>query len=303
MIDKTDHSKMTLDQLRILVAVASRGHMTRAAKDLHMTQSAVSAAIAALEHQHRVRLFDRIGRGIALTDAGHAFVPMARQVLAQAETARLLLADLSRETRGRLRVHASQTVASHWLPERLVKLYERHPGIEIEVTTGNTAQVAQAVSAGSADLGFVEGEVAQGDLLRRIVTQDELVLVAAMDNPFAALSNFDAAAYRAMTWIMREPGSGTRAQVEAHLAEMGLRVADLDVAFEIPSNEAVLAAVAAGRMVSMISHRAASHVSGVRSRHVSWTTAPRRTFSVLSHPQRHRTRAVQAMLDLVSDGT
>jgi len=76
---------MTLDQIRIFLAVAERGHVTRGAEALRLTQSAVSASIAALEAQHGVRLFDRVGRGIVLTAEGTAFVPTARALLAQAE--------------------------------------------------------------------------------------------------------------------------------------------------------------------------------------------------------------------------
>ena len=77
---------MTLDQLRIFLAVAGEGHVTRAARALNLTQSAVSAADSALETRHGVRLFDRVGRGIVLTDEGQAFVPTARALLAQGMT-------------------------------------------------------------------------------------------------------------------------------------------------------------------------------------------------------------------------
>src|SRR3546814_10149610 len=76
---------MTLDQLRIFVAVAEREHVTQAARALNLTQSAVSAAIATLEDRHGAHLFDRVGRGIALTEAGRAFLPEARAVLARVE--------------------------------------------------------------------------------------------------------------------------------------------------------------------------------------------------------------------------
>ena len=104
---------MTLEQLRIFMAVASREHVTQAATALGLTQSAVSAALTALETRHGVRLFDRIGRRIQLTEDGRAFMAEAQAVLDRAETAELLLADLSREPQGRLRIHASQTVASY----------------------------------------------------------------------------------------------------------------------------------------------------------------------------------------------
>lgn len=290
---------MTLDQIRIFLAVAGHGHMTRAARDLNLTQSAVSASIAALEAQHQIRLFDRVGRGIELTEEGRAFVPTARAVLAQADTARLVLDDLAREPRGRLRIHVSQTIASCWLPARLVALHDRHPGIAVALSLGNTRQVARAAAEGEADLGLVEGEVSQGDLIRRVVARDELVLAAAAGHPALTAPGFGLADYPRLTWILREEGSGTRAEFQAHLAAGGLGIADLDVAFEIPSNEAALAAVAAGSFVTMLSGRAAAQAAGVGTRKVDWAPAPRRPFSILTHPDRHRSRALVAMLTVI----
>src|SRR3546814_6675905 len=100
---------MTLDQLRIFVAVAEREHVTQAARALNLTQSAVSAAIATLEDRHGSHLLARVGRGIALTEAGRAFLPEARAVLARVEAARNVLAYPSAPTHGSLRTAASPT--------------------------------------------------------------------------------------------------------------------------------------------------------------------------------------------------
>lgn len=290
---------MTLDQLRIFLAVVTEGSMTRAADRLNMTQSAVSAAIAALETRSQLRLFDRIGRGLSLSPEGRAFVPAAEAVLARADIAQMLLTDLACEPRGRLRIHASQTVSNYWLPSRLVRLHKAHPGIEIAVEVGNTTQVARAIHDGSSDIGFVEGDVAHDDLLRRVIARDELVLVASADNPILAKPQLDREDYTQLVWVLREQGSGTRSEFEAHLAQMELSVQDLTVAFEIPSNEAVLAAVAAGDYVTMISRRAAGRSLGLGLRSVDWAPVPHRAFSALIHPDRHRTRAIESMWALL----
>ena len=292
---------MTLEQLRIFLAVADRAHVTRAAEALRMTQSAVSSALRALESRHDVRLFDRVGRGIVLTEAGRRFVPAAQAVLHQAETAELILNDLSARPRGRLRIAASQTVATYVLPPVLVRLRQAHPDLTVTMTVGNTTSVARAVAEGAADLGFVEGEVAQGNLRARVVARDELVLVMRRDHP-AAKAPLSAAAYRALDWVLREEGSGTRAEVEVHLAQMGLTRDDLSVLLEIPSNEAVLSAVAGSDCVSMVSRRAVEVLAtdgAVHLRRVTWAPRPERPFTVLSHPERHRTRAVDALLALI----
>jgi len=110
---------MTLEQLRIFIAVAERQHVTQAASQLNLTQSATSAAIAALETRYGIKLFDRIGRGIVLTQAGREFLGEARGVVARAKAAAQVLNDLAGLKRGLLNVAASQTVANYWLPPRI----------------------------------------------------------------------------------------------------------------------------------------------------------------------------------------
>jgi DNA-binding transcriptional LysR family regulator len=114
---------MTLEQLRIFIAVAEKQHVTRAAAELNLTQSATSAAIAALEARYGIKLFDRVGRGIVLTQTGRDFLNEAREVVARAEAAAQVLDDLAGLKRGSLTVAASQTVANYcqtvanyWLP-------------------------------------------------------------------------------------------------------------------------------------------------------------------------------------------
>src|ERR1700726_5069404 len=107
---------MTLEQLRIFIAVAEKQHMTRAATELNLTQSATSAAIAALESRYGIKLFDRVGRGIQLTQIGRDFLGEARGVVGRAKAAAQVLSDLAGLERGSLTIAPSQPVANHWLP-------------------------------------------------------------------------------------------------------------------------------------------------------------------------------------------
>src|SRR6202790_2024334 len=136
---------MTLEQLRIFIAVAEKQHVTHAASELNLTQSATSAAIAALEARYGIKLFDRVGRGIVLTQTGRDFLDEARQVVARAKAAAQVLNDLAGLKRGSLTLAASQTVANYWLPSRIGTFRKDHPCIDLQVTIANTEQIAQAV--------------------------------------------------------------------------------------------------------------------------------------------------------------
>ncbi|MDR3538350.1 MAG: LysR family transcriptional regulator [Acetobacteraceae bacterium] len=293
---------MTLEQLRVFVAVAEREHVTRAAEALGLAQSATSAAIAALEAQTGAKLFHRLGRGIALTEAGTLFLPEARAVLARAAAAELVLSELGGMQRGTLAVQASQTISAYWLPRHLVAFRRAWPGIEVQLTIGNTAQVAAAVRDGTAELGFVEGSVEDPALTSRRVARDQLVVVVGPEHPWASGAPVTAAQLLDTEWVLREPGSGTRAVLEAALEASGIAPERLRVALTLPSNEAVRAAVEAGMGATAISASAAapSLEAGLLCR-VDWAL-PEREFRVLRHVERYRSAAADALLALIDAG-
>ncbi len=295
---------MTLEQLRIFVAVAERQHVTRAAEALNLTQSAVSSAVTALEGRHGVALFDRVGRNVLLNPAGRMFLVEAKAVLTRVSAAETALADLSTLARGHLTIHASQTIASYWLPSRLARFHVAHPGIGLEVAIGNTAGVAKAVAEGEAELGLVEGEVDDPALGRTVVDHDRLALVVGADHPWARMGPKAKIDPRATSWVSREPGSGTRAAFVAAMERDGLSLTDLDIALVLPSNEAVRSAVEAGAGAAVIAFSAAA--PGLRSgllREVA-LTLPKRAFTLLRHKQRYRSRAGDAMAEsLVESAT
>ncbi|HEY0182551.1 MAG TPA: LysR family transcriptional regulator [Rhodopila sp.] len=290
---------MTLDQLRVFVAVAERQHVTRAAEALHLAQSAASASIAALEARHGTKLFHRIGRHIELTQAGALFLGEARALLARAEAAERMLCELGSLKRGILAVQASQTIANYWLPRHLVAFRRAYPAIEIRLSVGNTAQVAQAVREGDAELGFVEGLVDDPALTSRPVARDQLVVVVGQTHPWAGGGAVTPGQLTAGEWVLREPGSGTRSMFEAALLRFGIVPAALRVVLELSSNEAVRAAVEAGMGATAISASVAAPSLEAGLLHQVALTLPERNFSVIRHTGRYQSRAADALLAVV----
>lgn len=290
---------MTLEQLRIFVAVAEREHVTQAARDLNLTQSATSAAVAALEARYAIKLFDRIGRRIELTEAGRLFLAEARSVLAQAAAAERVLADLAGLKRGSLSLAASQTVANYWLPPLMHRYRTAYPGITLSLTIGNTETVAAMVHDSRADLGFVEAAIDDPTLSINPVAEDELVLVASpafMKGRSLTPSKSD---LTQMPWIFREHGSGTRSILEAALAPKGLTVADIDIVLELPSNEAVRSSVIDGAGVAALSRLAVAAALEAGMLVALDFPLPRREFLVLRQKEHHRTQAEFAFYGLM----
>ncbi|MBB3951485.1 LysR family transcriptional regulator [Aureimonas jatrophae] len=293
---------MTLDQLRIFVAVAERSHVTEAARALNLTQSATSSALAALETRHGVRLFDRVGRGIELTEAGRLFLPEARAVLARAAEAACALDDLTNLRRGHVALVASQTVANHWLPSHMRRFRERHPGVTLSLRIANTRQAGEAVAAGDVDLGFVEDELGDPRLRLTRVAHDRLILVASSDHGSTEAGLQRVSDLARATWIMREPGSGTRNILEDALRVGGIDPTTLSVELELPSNEAVRAAIEVGGVVGVLPLAVAQPGLASGALVEIGFPLPSRGFHAVEMKDRSLGRAASAFLHEVHDG-
>jgi DNA-binding transcriptional LysR family regulator len=293
---------MTLEQLRIFVAVAERQHMTRAAEALGLAQSAVSAAIAALETRHGVPLFHRVGRRIELTEGGRVFLGEAKAVLTRAAAAELALSEVGGLKRGTLSVHASQTIASYWLPQHLVRFRKAYPAVDVRLAVGNTAQVAEAVVGGGAEIGFVEGMVDDPALVDDTIPGDRLVIVVGMGHPWAKRRRIDPQDLIDAEWVVRERGSGTRSEFETALRAIGIKPRRLKYALEVPSNEAVRSAVVAGGGVTAISEMVVEALVKLGRLHRVGFELPARSFHVLRHRERYQSKAARALLAIIGEG-
>jgi DNA-binding transcriptional LysR family regulator len=296
---------MTLDQMSVFIAVAEREHVTRAAEALNLTQSAASAAIAALERELGTKLFHRVGRGITLTEGGRFFLTEARAILNRVEAASSAMKELSGLKRGRITIKASQTIANHYLPPRLFAFHRTYPGIVLAVSIGNSAQVARAITEGEVELGLIEGplgDTAAPHLATELIAEDRMVLVVAAGHPWARKRKFTPQDFAEAVWVVREAGSGTRAIFQRALATLGVPAAALNVAIELPSNEAILSAVQAGAGASVLSESvcadslAAGHL---RRLPVALESRP---FHAVQHADRYRSRAVSALLAMLKEG-
>ncbi|MGI4985398.1 MAG: LysR family transcriptional regulator [Janthinobacterium lividum] len=290
---------MTLEQLRIFVAVAQRSHLTRAAEALSLTPSALSSALRNLEERYGVRLFDRVGRGIALTEPGRAFLVFAQATLHSAGIAEQVLHELAGAGRGRVRVRVSQTIASYWLPKRLMHFRQRFPGLEIELEVGNTRTASQAVREGLADLGLVEGDVDARLLDVAPIGADRLIVVVAPHHPWADGAALAMSDLTASAWVSREAGSGTRSVFEDILRHHGIAPQALHTVLSLPSNEAVLNAVEASECAAALSQLAAAPALQTRRLMRAGVELPPRTFNLIAHRERSRTRATQALVDFL----
>lgn len=287
---------MTLDQLRIYVEVAERGHVTRAAEALGMSQSAVSSAIATLEFANQVKLFDRVGRGIQLTEIGRTFLREARAVLDRASMARAVLHDYAGGAAEPVAIAASLTIATYWLPRRLAAFQAANPHVRLDVVIRNTQDVETAVIEGKTSVGLVEGPTQHPALIRQQIDHDQMVLVVAAGQPPLPVDASGKLDLRAVTWVIREAGSGTRRALEDLARREGMSLDELRIALILPSNEAVREAIEAGAGATIVSrHVVASAISSGTLKAIP-VDLPPREYALVRHRDRHQTLAQQSLV-------
>jgi DNA-binding transcriptional LysR family regulator len=236
-------------RLRAFAAVARRGSFSAAAEELVISQPAVSKHVAELEAQLQTRLVDRLPRGVRLTEAGQFVadhVLRAEALLAQAERG---VASIGRTLAGRLAVGASGN-GMYLIPAALAAFHRDHPGVEVHVAVGTSAEIAEGVRAHRFEVGILGGFAAAPELDAEPLVEDEIVLVAA---PAVARRIASAKDLDGLTWIAREEGSSTRAVVEAAWSDLGISPSHR---LSFPSWEGVKLTVAAGAGVAAMSRYA-----------------------------------------------
>lgn len=291
---------MNFEQLRVFVAVAERLHVTQAAKALNMTQSSASAAIAALEHRYRVKLFHRVGRRIELTEAGRLFLVPAQELLAHVAEAESIFNELAGLERGTINLHTSHTIANYWLPNVVSGFHSSFPTIKINIAIANTQRVISAVLHGEADLGFIEGPMDEPAIARLRIGQDNLWLIVGNDHPWRNREIATLPEVMDLDWVMRDQGSGSRATFFDILAKSGLDPNALKIVLELPSNGAVRAAVEGGAGAGILPDSNVKRSVETGSLvHVA-IEMPARPYHVIWHKERVKSKAVAVLLEYLT---
>ncbi len=233
-------------QLRAFHAVAGEGSFTRAAAALGVTQPTLSGQVAALEASYGVRLFERRGRGIELSDLGRGLFDMTRRLFAQEAEAEQLLSSARGLMSGLLRVGAD---APYHVVPLLATFHRRHPGIRLSMTFGNSEHVLQELLARRSDIAVLPD--IQGDARIHAVPfrTDRLVVFVTRGHVWAARRSLRLAELDGQRLVLRESGSTTRALFERALTKAGLKPGEV---LEIGSREAVREAVAAGLGIGVV---------------------------------------------------
>lgn len=289
-------------QMKIFKTVVEKKSFSRAAEELHMTQSSVSQQIQNLENYYSVKLFDRLHRRIAMTQAGIALYPYAVKIERLYEESRKAMQGLMQVISGKLHLGASLTIGEYLMPEILVSFSKLYPQVDIAMDIFNTEQIAAMVVNGDINLGFIEGPFETPDaLVAKQCGGDELVVIAPADNRRVKCIKQHLAELLAERWVMREKNSGTRKIFEQYVAANGFDVSAINVIMELGSTQAIKEAVKAGLGIAAISRLAvAKEIERGELGIILISEGPiERNFTMLSHREKFKTSAVERFSEFV----
>lgn len=240
---------LTLRQLKVFESVARHLSHSRAAEALHLTQPAVSMQIKQLEESIGLPLLEQLGKKLYLTEAGEELQRYARNILQQLTEAESVFAEMQGVKRGRLTISVAST-ASYFMPQLLARFTRKFPGANISLNVTNREALLQQLAINDMDLAIM-GRPPDGLGLEASSFMDNpLVVIAPPDHALAQQHSIPLTRLQQETFLVREPGSGTRIAMERFFGEQGIT---LTTGTEMSTNEAIKQAVQAGMGLGILS--------------------------------------------------
>ena len=235
--------ELNFHQLFLFCAVAKAGSISRAAKELHISQPSVSAQVREFEQRCRVDLLARQPRGVSLTDAGRVIFEHGERIFALAHELQTACHDLQGTQTGRLTIGGSLTAGEYFLPAVIGRFKQDHPAIEPVLVLNNSTAIIGQVSRREVDLGFVGTDAVGSELIAIPCWQDEVVIIAPPGACLPDHPTMSFASLRSQVFVVREQGSATRQWTEEYLQTHRLTVRS---SLTVGSPEAVKRHVAEG---------------------------------------------------------
>lgn len=244
-------------RLKAFCLIVELKSFSKAAEAKFMTQSAMSHLIKKLEDELGVKLLNRNGKTITPTPAGKLFYSQSKQILGQYNIMANSIYDLVKIVKGPLYIGASNTAATYLLPQVFYNFSKEYPEVLIELGVSNTERIMDDLNEGKIDIGIVEGEIKETTLFPEDIAEDEIIMIAADDNPLAGRKSLTSRDLVSQPFILPETGSGIREFIDDFLRSVKIDPADIKVSMALGSAELIIQMVQSGMGISFVSKWAA----------------------------------------------
>jgi DNA-binding transcriptional LysR family regulator len=285
-------------RLQVFHAVARHLSFTKAAEALFMTQPAVTFQIKQLEEHFNMRLFERGHGRISLTSAGEIVLEYAEKILALSSELDTRLGEMSGQMRGPLLVGASTTIAEFMLPRILGEFNSLYPQVRARLTVANSEAIENRIAERSLDVGLIEIETKNQNLLSEVCCEDELQVICTPDYPLSGMRSVTPQVLLDYEFVSREQGSGTRDVTDSYFREAGVSPDRLKTLMELGSPEALKGVVSTGLGFAILSRASVDKEVQLGSL-IAIPLQPRltRRLSLLSPKGKFRSRVVTTFME------
>jgi DNA-binding transcriptional LysR family regulator len=288
----------TLQQLRILKAVATEQNFTKAAEILYLSQPSLSKQIKTLEKNLNILLVNRENNKISLTENGKVFLQYSERILALCEESCRALIDLKNGNRGNLTVGASQTIGTYLMPRVLVLFAQNYPQIDLKVQVNSTRLIVNNVLNREIDIAVVGGDIP--DELKKNLTikhfvEDELSLIISKSHPFAKKKKIDKENLYYLNFITLNSNSTIRKFIDNRLIQNGIETKQLKIIMQFNSIEGIKTAVTLGLGAAFVSSSAIEKEIELKKIEVLQIENIKitRTLSIISNPECYKSKAFE----------
>jgi DNA-binding transcriptional LysR family regulator len=287
-------------RLKIFHTVARLLNFTKAAEELHMTQPAVTFQVRQLEEQFNTRLFDRTHNKVSLTDVGKRVFTYAERILKLYEDMTLSVTEMTGDVSGAVSLGASTTIAEYLLPFLIGEFKKKFPEVVISLHESNTDEIVTMVENNKLDLGIIEGQVSNKNLLVHECKMDQLVVIMPNDHPLSEMKQLRVEDFVSYPFISREHGSGTQETIRQYVEQNGDGEL-LNICFELSSPVAIKGAVEAGMGISIVSSATIKELKLGTLWAVELTPKLERPFSFVRQRYKFKSRAADQLLSFAQE--
>jgi len=289
---------MNLNQLKIFYLAAKKGNLSVAARELFITQPAVTKGIQRLQEFYDMKFVDHIGKKLLLTDAGEVLFEIAEKIFELESQAEESIRDFQQRKRGHIRILSSESFGDYYLPQVIILFSKAYPLVRITMDILPTEQVVENTVTLNDDLGFISYPVQHKKLLVKEVLEDQLVIITPLDHPLTRKKILAAKDLADQPIIMHETGSAPRKAIDEYIRKNHLNI---KIPLEISSNRAIKRAVEEGIGIALISRKVArEEIQAGRLMAIPLSDpSMTRKFYMIHHKDKYLSESLQSFIDQV----
>ncbi len=291
---------MNLNQLKIFYLASKCGNLSLAADELYITQPAVTKGIQRIQEHYDIKLFNRFGKKLVMTDAGKDLYRIAEKIFDLEAQAEESIRDFQEQKKGHIRIHASESFGAYYLPDIINAFCKEHPLLQVSASVLPTKTVVENIAALKTDIGFISNRIEHEKVTCTEILEDQMVFITSSNDPLINKKRLTVMDLNGRAMIVHEKGSVPSQVITQFIKENKISVS---IPLELSSNRAILEAVSEGLGIALVCRNVAEE--GFRSNRLAELIFPgtpiTRKFYLVHHKDKYISTVLQRLIDEVNN--